>query len=55
MISYNIPQQERLVRLNESARRQMRVLKDNKGIKDLELLQQQINDLETKIIETITE
>lgn len=55
IISYNIPQQERLVRLNESARRQMRVLKDNKGIKDLELLQQQINDLETKIIETITE
>ena len=44
MILNNIPQQERLVNLNESARRQMRVLKDNKSIKDLELLQNQINN-----------
>ena len=35
MISHNIPQQERLVNLNKSAQRQMRVLRDNKGIKDL--------------------
>ena len=42
MITYNISQSERLLKLNESARRQMSVLKDNKGIKDLELLQNQI-------------
>lgn len=51
MISHNISQRERLVNLNESARRQMRVLKDNKGIKDLELLQQQINKGEKLLIE----
>ena len=51
MISHNIPQRERLVNLNESARRQMRVLKDNRGIKDLELLQQQINKEEKKLVE----
>ena len=51
MISHNIPQRERLVNLNESARRQMRVLKDNQGIKDLELLQQQINKEEKNLIE----
>lgn len=51
MISHNIPQRERLVNLNESARRQMKVLKDNKGIKDLELLQQQINKEEKILID----
>ena len=35
---------ERLVRLNYLARRQMKVLKDNKNIKDLELLQKQVNE-----------
>ena len=39
-----VPQSERLVRLNNSARRQMKVLKDNKSIKDLELLQKQVNE-----------
>ena len=34
---------ERLIRLNNSARRQLKVLKDNKNIKDLELLQKQVN------------
>lgn len=51
MISHNIPQQERLLKLNESARRQMRVLKENKGIKDLELLQKGINKEESSLIE----
>lgn len=51
MISHNIPQQERLVTLNESARRQMKVLKDNKGIKELELLQNQINNEEKILID----
>lgn len=35
---------ERLVRLNHLARSQMEVLKDNKNIKDLELLQKQVNE-----------
>ena len=43
------PQSERLIRLNNSARRQMEVLKDNKSIKDLELLQKQVNE-EKKLI-----
>lgn len=44
LIEENIPQNERLVKLNNSARRQMKVLKDNKNIKNLELLQQQVNE-----------
>ena len=44
LIEAKVPQNERLVRLNNSARRQMKVLKDNKNIKDLELLQKQVND-----------
>ena len=43
LIEEKVPQSERLVRLNNSARRQMKVLKDNKSIKDLELLQKQVN------------
>ena len=44
-----MPQRERLIRLNNSARRQMEALKDNKSLKDLELLQKQVN--ENKLIE----
>ncbi len=44
LIEEKIPQGERLVRLNHSAKRQMKVLKDNKNIKDLELLQKQVNE-----------
>ena len=33
LIEEKVPQSERLVRLNNSARRQMKVLKDNKNIK----------------------
>lgn len=43
LINAGIPQSERLIKLNESARRQMRVLEDNKGIKELENLQKEIN------------
>lgn len=49
MIEAKVPQSERLVRLNNSARRQMKVLKDNKNIKELELLQKQVND-ENKLL-----
>ena len=44
LIEAKVPQSERLVRLNNSARRQMKVLKDNKNVKDLELLQKQVNE-----------
>ncbi len=44
LIEEKVPQSERLVKLNNSARRQMKVLKDNKNIKDLELLQKQVNE-----------
>ena len=49
LIEEKVPQSERLIRLNNSARRQMEVLKDNKSIKDLELLQKQVNE-EKKLI-----
>ncbi len=44
LIEAKVPQNERLVKLNNSARRQMKVLKDNKNIKNLELLQKQVNE-----------
>ena len=49
LIEEKVPQRERLIKLNNSARRQMEALKDNKSIKDLELLQKQVN--ENKMIE----
>ncbi len=42
MIECNISQNERLVRINNSAKRQMLVLKDNKNIKELEMLQNEM-------------
>ena len=39
-----IVQRERLIKLNESARNQMEILKNNNGIKELEMLQNQINN-----------
>ena len=44
LIEVGVPQSERLIRLNNSARRQMKVLKNNKNINDLELLQKQVNE-----------
>ena len=44
LIEENVSQGERLIKLNNSARRQMEVLKDNKNIKELEILQKQVND-----------
>ena len=43
LIEEKVPQSERLVRLNNIARRQMKILKDNKNIKELEVLQKQVN------------
>ena len=44
LISDNVSQRERLIKLNNNARMQMESLKNNKNIKDLELLRQQINN-----------
>ena len=44
LISYDISQRERLIKLNNNAKAQMNALKNNKNIKGLELLQNQIND-----------
>ena len=44
LISDNISQRERLVKLNDNARMQMEALKNNKNIKELEVLQQQVNE-----------
>src|SRR5574344_1285023 len=44
LIRMNIKQSDRLISLNESARLQMESLKNNKNIKELELLQKQVND-----------
>ena len=50
-IKLRISQSERLVKLNESARNQMEVLKNNHGIKELEILQQQVNKDNKYLIE----
>lgn len=46
LINDNIPQKERLVKLNNSAIRQMQILKNDKSIKKLETLNK--NLIETK-------
>lgn len=51
LIEGKIPQNERLERLNNIARRQMEILKDNKNIKELETLQREVNEGK-KLIET---
>ena len=44
LIEEKVLQSERLVKLNTIARRQMQILKDNKNIKELKMLQNQISD-----------
>lgn len=44
LIADNILQEERLIKLNNSARMQIKTLKNNKSIKDLELLQKEVNE-----------
>lgn len=51
LISDNVSQRKRLIKLNNNARMQMDALKNNKNIKELELLQQQINKEEKILIE----
>ena len=51
LIRMNIKQSDRLVQLNESARNQMEALKNNKNVKELEILQQQVNKDNKYLIE----
>lgn len=51
LIEGKVPQSERLIRLNNSVRRQIKVLKNNKNIKELELLQKQVNDEDKLLID----
>ena len=44
LIGDNMSQRDRLIKLNNSAKRQMQVLKDNNNIKELETLQKHVND-----------
>lgn len=50
-IKLGMQQSERLICLNNSARNQMEILKNNNGIKELELLQEKINENNRVLIE----
>ena len=43
LIKMKMKQSDRLVKLNESARNQMEILKNNRNIKELEMIQKQVN------------
>lgn len=45
-------QSERLFSLNNSARNQMKILKNNKNVEKLEVLQQQVNEDNKYLIES---
>ena len=51
LIRMNIKQSDRLIKLNESARNQMEALKNNKKVKELEVLQEQVNENNKYLIE----
>ncbi len=52
LIRMNIKQSDRLIQLNESARNQMGALRNNKNVKELEVLQQQVNEDNKYLIES---
>ena len=45
-----IPQSERLVRLNNMARRQMELLKNNKSFNNLECIENKVNNKQELLI-----
>lgn len=45
-------QSERLISLNNFARNQMKILKNNKNVEKLEVLQQQVNEDNKYLIES---
>lgn len=50
-IKLGMSQNEKLISLNNSARNQMKILKNNNGIKELELLPEEINENNKVLIE----
>ena len=44
LIKMNLSQEERLIKLNNSARRQIEIIKDNNNVKNLETLQKEVNN-----------
>lgn len=50
-IKLGMSQRDRLINLNDSARNQMNILKNNNGIKELKLLQERINENNKILIE----
>ena len=52
LIRMHIKQSDRLIQLNESARNQMEALRNNKNVKKLEVLQQQVNEDNKYLIES---
>ena len=44
LIEMGIPQSERLVRLNDMAKKQMELLRKNKSLKNLEYIENKVND-----------
>ena len=50
-IKLGMSQSERLISLNDSARNQMEILKNNNGIKELELLKERINENKKVLLE----
>lgn len=50
-IKLGMSQNEKLISLNNSARNQMKILKNNNGIKELELLPEEINANNKVLIE----
>ena len=52
LIRMNIKQSDRLIQLNESARNQIEALRNNKNVKELEVLQQQVNEDNKYLIES---
>ena len=52
LIEMGVPQSERLVRLNDIAKKQMDLLKKNKSLKKLEHIENNINNENGLLIET---
>ena len=52
LIRMNIKQSDRLIQLNDSARNQMEALRNNKNVKELEVLQLQVNEDNKYLIES---
>ena len=50
LIKEKLSPKERLIRLNESARKQIKILADNKNMKELENLQTRVKDNELILI-----